>query len=114
LMGSLLVGLSVAKSISWARRIPLITVNHMQAHVAAHYIDDPKPEFPFLCLTVSGGHTQIVLVKDYLDMEILGTTLDDAAGEAFDKIGKILGLPYPAGPHIDKLAKKGKPKYNFP
>jgi N6-L-threonylcarbamoyladenine synthase len=114
LMGSLLVGLSVAKSISWAKRIPLITVNHMQAHVAAHYIDDPKPEFPFLCLTVSGGHTQIVLVKDYLDMEILGTTIDDAAGEAFDKIGKILGLPYPAGPHIDKLAKKGSPVFKFP
>ena len=86
----------------------------MQAHVLAHFIEDPKPDFPFLCLTVSGGHTQIVLVRDHLDMEILGKTLDDAAGEAFDKTGKLLGLPYPAGPVIDRLAQEGQPRFSFP
>jgi len=95
LLGSLLVGTSFAKSFALARNIPLIEVNHMQAHILAHFIDDPKPSFPFLCLTVSGGHTQIVLVKDYFDMELIGQTLDDAAGEAFDKTAKILNLPYP-------------------
>jgi N6-L-threonylcarbamoyladenine synthase len=91
----------------------LIEVNHIQAHVLAHFIDDPKPNFPFLCLTVSGGHTQILRVDDYLTMTELGTTIDDAAGEAFDKIGKILGLGYPAGPLIDKLAKQGIAKFEF-
>jgi N6-L-threonylcarbamoyladenine synthase len=107
LMGSLLVGGIFAKSFAQARNIPLIDVHHMQAHVLAHFIDEPKPSFPFLCLTVSGGHTQIVLVRDYLDMEIIGQTLDDAAGEAFDKTAKMLGLPYPGGPLIDKYAKMG-------
>lgn len=109
LLGSLLVGVSFAKSFALALNIPLISVNHMQAHILAHFIDDPKPEFPFLCLTVSGGHTQIVLVKDYFDMEIVGETLDDAAGEAFDKTAKILSLPYPGGPLIDKHAQLGNP-----
>ena len=109
LMGSLLVGGIFAKSFAQAQDIPLIDVNHMQAHVLAHFIDDPKPKFPFLCLTVSGGHTQIVLVKDYLDMEVIGTTIDDAAGEAFDKTAKILNLPYPGGPLIDKYAQLGNP-----
>ena len=86
----------------------------MQAHVLAHFAEDPKPKFPFLCLTVSGGHTQIVLVKDFLDMEVIGSTIDDAAGEAFDKTGKLLGLDYPAGPLIDKLAKNGNPIFEFP
>jgi N6-L-threonylcarbamoyladenine synthase len=113
-MGSLLVGGIFAKSFAQARQIPLIDVNHMQAHVLAHFIDDPKPKFPFLCLTVSGGHTQIVLVKDYLDMEVIGTTIDDAAGEAFDKTAKILNLPYPGGPLIDKYAQLGNPNaYKF-
>jgi len=107
LLGSLLVGTSFAKSFALAQNIPLIEINHMQAHILAHFIDDPKPSFPFLCLTVSGGHTQIVLVKDYFDMELLGQTLDDAAGEAFDKTAKILNLPYPGGPLIDKYAKEG-------
>src|SRR5690606_16729841 len=90
-------------------------VNHMQAHILAHFIDEPKPEFPFLCLTVSGGHTQIVLVKDYFDMQIIGQTLDDAAGEAFDKTAKILGIPYPGGPLIDRYARQGNPQaYSFP
>jgi len=110
LMGALLVGTSFAKSFALARNIPLIEVNHMQAHILAHFIEDPKPQFPFLCLTVSGGHTQIVLVKDYFEMELLGETLDDAAGEAFDKTAKILNLPYPGGPLIDKYAKFGNPK----
>ncbi len=113
LMGSLLVGTSFAKSLALGLNIPLIAVNHMQAHILAHFIEDENqktPEFPFICLTISGGHTQIVKVKDYFDMEILGETLDDAVGEAFDKAGKILGLSYPAGPIIDKLAKKGNPK----
>ncbi|MGJ1391442.1 tRNA (adenosine(37)-N6)-threonylcarbamoyltransferase complex transferase subunit TsaD [Sphingobacterium spiritivorum] len=109
LLGSLLVGTSFAKSFALARNIPLIDVNHMQAHILAHFIEDPKPSFPFLCLTVSGGHTQIVLVKDYFDMELLGETLDDAAGEAFDKTAKILQLPYPGGPLVDKYAQGGNP-----
>ncbi len=109
LLGALLVGTSFAKSFALAMDIPLIDVNHMQAHILAHFIDDPKPNFPFLCLTVSGGHTQIVLVKDYFEMELLGETLDDAAGEAFDKTAKILDLPYPGGPLIDKHAQNGNP-----
>ncbi|MFN0293401.1 tRNA (adenosine(37)-N6)-threonylcarbamoyltransferase complex transferase subunit TsaD [Pedobacter helvus] len=115
LLGSLLVGVSFAKSFALGLGLPLISVNHMQAHILAHFIDDPKPTFPFLCLTVSGGHTQIVLVKDYFEMEIVGETLDDAAGEAFDKTAKILNLPYPGGPLIDKYAKEGNPEaYQFP
>ena len=115
LLGALLVGVSFAKSFALALNVPLISINHMQAHILAHFIDDPKPAFPFLCLTVSGGHTQIVLVKDYFDMEIVGETLDDAAGEAFDKTAKILNLPYPGGPLIDKHAKLGNPlAYKFP
>lgn len=115
LMGSLLVGLSFAKAFAKALDIPLIEVNHMQAHVLAHFIDSPRPSFPFLCLTVSGGHTQLVLVRDYLDMEVIGETLDDAVGEAFDKTAKLLGLPYPGGPLIDRYAKDGDPrKFAFP
>lgn len=114
LMGSLLVGLSFAKAFALSRGIPIIEVNHMQAHVLAHFAEDPKPAFPFLCLTASGGHTQIVLVRDYLDMEIIGQTIDDAAGEAFDKTGKMLGLDYPAGPLIDRLAQQGKAVFSFP
>ncbi len=115
LLGSLLVGVSFAKSFALALDLPLISVNHMHAHILAHFIDEPKPSFPFLCLTVSGGHTQIVLVKDYFDMEIVGQSLDDAAGEAFDKTAKILNLPYPGGPLIDKHAKTGNPlAYKFP
>lgn len=110
LMGSLLVGGIFAKSFSQALSIPLIEVHHMQAHVLAHFIDEPKPSFPFLCLTVSGGHTQIVLVKDYLDMNVIGKTIDDAAGEAFDKTAKMLNLPYPGGPLIDKYAQQGNAK----
>lgn len=110
LMGSLLVGGMFAKSFAQALRVPLIDVHHMQAHVLAHFIDEPKPTFPFLCLTVSGGHTQIVLVKDYLEMEVIGATIDDAAGEAFDKTAKMLMLPYPGGPLIDKYAQLGNPK----
>ncbi len=112
LLGSLLVGTSFAKSLAMSLNVPLIEVNHLQAHILAHFIDDANiapPPFPFLCLTVSGGHTMIVLVKDYFDMEIIGKTIDDAAGEAFDKIGKIFDLDYPAGPIIDKLAKNGDP-----
>jgi len=113
LMGSLMVGTSFAKGFALANKIPLIAVNHLQAHVLALFLqedkDNPKPvpDFPFLCLLVSGGHTQILVVKDFLSMEIIGQTIDDAAGEAFDKCGKVIGLPYPAGPIIDKLAKKG-------
>ncbi|PST82410.1 tRNA (adenosine(37)-N6)-threonylcarbamoyltransferase complex transferase subunit TsaD [Pedobacter yulinensis] len=115
LLGSLLVGVSFAKSFALALGLPLIAVNHMQAHVLAHFIDEPRPEFPFLCLTVSGGHTQIVKVNDYFDMEIVGETLDDAAGEAFDKTAKILELPYPGGPLIDKWARSGNPEaFSFP
>ncbi|WP_281299379.1 tRNA (adenosine(37)-N6)-threonylcarbamoyltransferase complex transferase subunit TsaD [Flavobacterium limnophilum] len=113
LMGSLLVGSSFAKSLSLALQIPLIAVNHMQAHILAHFIDEEgfdKPTFPFLALTISGGHTQIVKVNDFFDMEIIGETTDDAVGEAFDKSAKILGLPYPGGPLIDKYAQLGNPK----
>jgi len=110
LMGSLLVGTSFAKGMAIALGVPLIEVNHMQAHVLAHFIDDPKPTFPFLCLTVSGGHTQIVLVRDHLDMEVIGQSQDDAVGEAFDKGAKILGLPYPGGPLIDKYTQLGNAK----
>lgn len=115
LMGSLLVGVSFAKAFAYAQKIPLIEINHMQAHVLAHFIEDPKPSFPFICLTVSGGHTQLVLVKDHLDMEVIGETQDDAVGEAFDKTAKLLGLPYPGGPLIDKYAAQGNPKaFQFP
>lgn len=113
LMGSLLVGTSFAKSLSLGLQIPLIAVNHMQAHILAHFINDAAqqiPNFPFIAMTISGGHTQIVKVNDYFDMEILGETLDDAVGETFDKAAKILGLPYPGGPLIDKYAQKGNPK----
>jgi N6-L-threonylcarbamoyladenine synthase len=110
LLGSLMVGAGYAKGVALALQIPLIPVHHMQAHILAHFAEDPKPLFPFLCLTVSGGHTQIVLVKSHLDMEILGQTGDDAAGEAFDKCAKMLGLPYPGGPLIDKYAATGNPK----
>ena len=112
LMGSLLVGSSFAKSLSIALNIPLIAVNHMQAHILAHFIEEgnEKPTFPFLALTISGGHTQIVKVNDFFDMEIIGETTDDAVGEAFDKSAKILGLPYPGGPLVDKYAKLGNPK----
>ena len=115
LLGSLLVGASFAKALAMGLDIPLIDVNHMQAHVLAHFIDEPKPNFPFLCLTVSGGHTQIVMVRSALNMEIIGETQDDAVGEAFDKAAKLLGLPYPGGPLIDKYAKKGNPnRFEFP
>jgi len=115
LLGSLLVGTSFAKAFALAKNIPLIEVNHMQAHILAHFVEDPKPDFPFLCLTVSGGHTQIVKVNDYFNMEIVGQTLDDAAGEAFDKSAKILGLPYPGGPLIDQYAQSGSAEaYSFP
>jgi N6-L-threonylcarbamoyladenine synthase len=115
LLGSLLVGVSFAKAFALAQNAPLVEINHMQAHILAHFIGDHKPVFPFLCLTVSGGHTQIVLVKDYFEMEIIGQTLDDAAGEAMDKTSKILGLPYPGGPLIDKYARQGNADaYKFP
>lgn len=118
LMGSLLVGLNFAKSLSLALNIPLIEVDHMQAHIMAHFIYDEntaKPEFPFLCLTVSGGHTQLVRINEPMHFEILGQTQDDAVGEAFDKAAKILGLPYPGGPLIDKYAKEGDPhRFKFP
>ena len=118
LMGSLLVGISFAKSLSMSLKIPLIEVNHMQGHILAHFIKDSDtqmlPEFPFLCLTVSGGHTQLVKMTDYLCFELLGETIDDAVGEAFDKAAKILGLPYPGGPLIDKYARGGdNSKYKF-
>lgn len=124
LLGALLVGNTFAKSLALSLNKPLIGVNHMQAHILAHFIGDKTPRFPFLCLTVSGGHTQIVLVKNYLDMEIIGETQDDAAGEAFDKTAKLLDLPYPGGPLIDQYAAKGNahafdfpltqmPEYNF-
>ena len=115
LMGSLLVGVSFAKAFAKALDIPLIDVNHMQAHVLAHFIAEPRPKFPFICLTVSGGHTQLVLVTDHLTMEVIGETQDDAVGEAFDKTAKLLGLPYPGGPLLDRYAKEGNPKaYTFP
>jgi len=113
LMGSLLVGTSFAKSLAFGLKIPLIDVNHMQAHILAHFIDEDgfkKPPFPFLGMTISGGHTQIVKVSNYFDMEVIGETIDDAVGEAYDKSGKILGLGYPAGPEIDKRAQLGNPK----
>jgi N6-L-threonylcarbamoyladenine synthase len=113
LMGSLLVGTSFAKSLAYGLNIPLIDVNHMQGHILAHFIDEEgynKPPFPFLAMTISGGHTQIVKVTNYFDMEVIGETIDDAVGEAFDKSGKILGLGYPAGPEIDKRAQLGNPK----
>ena len=110
LIGSLLVGAQFAKSMALSLNKPLIAIHHMQAHVLANLIDEPKPSFPFLCLTVSGGHTQIVQCNSAASMQILGETIDDAAGEAFDKIAKLLGLPYPGGPFLDKLAKLGNPK----
>jgi N6-L-threonylcarbamoyladenine synthase len=115
LLGSLLVGTSFAKGFALAKGIPLIEVNHLQGHVLAHFLkENPEqnnhPSFPFLCLLVSGGNSQIIVVKDYLDMEVLGQTIDDAAGEAFDKCAKVMGLPYPGGPLIDKFAKEGNPK----
>lgn len=115
LLGSLLVGTSFAKGLAQSLEIPLLDVNHLQGHVLAHFIsqgntDEEFPRFPFLCLLVSGGNSQIVLVRDYLDMEVIGQTIDDAAGEAFDKCAKVMGMPYPGGPHIDKLAKEGNPK----
>lgn len=109
LLGALMVGVNYAKGLSLALQKPLIAVHHMQAHILAHFIEEPMPEFPFLCLTVSGGHTQIVLVKDFTIMEIIGQTIDDAAGEAFDKAAKMLGLPYPGGPLVDSTAQTGNP-----
>ncbi len=120
LLGSLHVGASFAKSLSIAWRLPLVEVHHMHAHILAHFIDDPKneggiPELPFLCLTVSGGHTQLVVVRSPLDMEVVGQTIDDAAGEAFDKIAKLMGLPYPGGPLVDQLAAEGDAfRFTFP
>jgi N6-L-threonylcarbamoyladenine synthase len=114
LMGSLLVGTSFAKAFALSHDLPLIEVNHMHAHVLAHFAEDPKPDFPFLCLTVSGGHTQIVMVRAPDQLDIIGETLDDAAGEAFDKTGKLLGLGYPAGPLIDRLAQTGQARFPFP
>ena len=117
LLGSLLVGTSFAKSLSMALNIPLIEVNHLQGHLLSHFIqdDNPRPKFPFLGVTVSGGHTQIVRVDSHFSLEELGTTLDDAIGEAFDKCGKVMGLGYPAGPQIDRLAKEGNPAaFQFP
>jgi N6-L-threonylcarbamoyladenine synthase len=115
LIGSLLVGSSFAKSMALGLGVPLIEVNHMQAHIMAHFIDAPVPHFPFLCLTVSGGHTMITRVNDYFDLQVIGQTNDDAAGEAFDKAAKILGLPYPGGPLIDRYAQQGNPRaFPFP
>ncbi|MBP8244104.1 MAG: tRNA (adenosine(37)-N6)-threonylcarbamoyltransferase complex transferase subunit TsaD [Chitinophagaceae bacterium] len=115
LIGSLLVGAQFAKSLAQSLHKPLIAVHHMQAHVLANLIDDPKPEFPFLCLTVSGGHTQIVLCESPTRMKVIGETIDDAAGEAFDKSAKLLGLPYPGGPLVDRYAKEGNPeRFRFP
>lgn len=118
LMGSLLVGTSFAKSLALGLKIPLLEVNHMQAHILAHFINEEgfeKPKFPFLALTISGGHTQIVKVSDYFEMDVIGQTLDDAVGEAFDKSAKILGLPYPGGPLVDRYAQQGNPKaFEFP
>lgn len=115
LMGSLLVGTSFSKAFAMGLNIPIIEVNHMQGHVLAHFIDTPEqspehPDFPFLCLTVSGGHTQIIVVNDHFNLQLIGETIDDAAGEAFDKAAKIMGLPYPGGPLIDKYAREGNPK----
>lgn len=114
LLGSLLVGTSFAKGLSLGLRKPIVSVNHLHGHVLSHFVkrhaDDRVPDFPFLCLLISGGNSQIVLVRSYKDMEILGKTIDDAAGEAFDKCAKVMGLPYPGGPHIDRLAAEGDPK----
>lgn len=115
LLGALLVGASFAKAYAWGLGIPTIPVNHMEAHVLANFLMPEKPRFPLICLTVSGGHTQLVLVKSLDSLEIIGETIDDAAGEAFDKAAKLLGLPYPGGPQVDKLAATGNPKaYKFP
>jgi N6-L-threonylcarbamoyladenine synthase len=114
LLGSLLVGVSFAKAFALSFNLPLLEVDHLRAHVLAHFAGEKHPHFPFLCLTVSGGHTQIVLVRGYLEQEVIGTTIDDAAGEAFDKAGKLLGLDYPAGPMIDRLARQGQPRFPFP
>lgn len=114
LLGSLIVGVTFAKSLAQSLKIPIIEVQHMQAHVMANFAGVEKPKFPFICLTVSGGHTQLVLVENYLKMSILGQSIDDAAGEAFDKTGKMLGLKYPAGPLIDQLAKAGNACFKFP
>lgn len=115
LLGALLVGSSFIKSLAWGLQIPLISVNHMMAHILAHFIEPPMPKFPFLCLTVSGGHTQLVVVRDYLEMQVIGETTDDAVGEAFDKIAKLLGLPYPGGPHLDRHAQEGDAtRFTFP
>ncbi len=115
LIGSLLVGSQFAKGLSLALNIPTIGVNHLHAHIGAHYLNEKPPQFPFLCLLVSGGHTQIVKVNSHLEMEIIGSTIDDAAGEAFDKAAKMIGLPYPGGPLIDQYANKGNPlAYKFP
>jgi len=120
LLGSLLVGTSFAKGFALAQNIPLIEVNHLQAHVLAHFIREKDkeiriPSFPFLCLLVSGGHTRIIIMKSHMEMEVIGNTIDDAAGEAFDKCGKVMGFPYPAGPIIDKLANEGNKKaFSFP
>lgn len=114
LIGSLLVGTSFAKGLSLGLRIPIIDVNHLHGHVLAHFVretaDDRVPEFPYLCMLISGGNSQLIMVRGYNDMEILGRTIDDAAGEAFDKCAKVMGLPYPGGPHIDRLAAEGDPK----
>ncbi len=115
LLGALMVGTAFSKSLSLALNIPIIGINHLQGHVLSHFIEDPYPEFPFICLLVSGGHTLIILVRNYFDMEILGRTTDDAAGEAFDKSAKILGLGYPGGALIDQYAEKGNPRaFQFP
>jgi N6-L-threonylcarbamoyladenine synthase len=114
LLGALMVGYSYAKSLAFALDIPIINVNHMKAHILAHFIETPTPIFPFICLTVSGGHTQIVKVNSAIDMVVLGSTIDDAVGEAFDKGAKLLGFPYPGGPKIDKYAASGNPqKFSF-
>ena len=114
LLGSLLVGTSFAKGLSLGLRVPMVDVNHLHGHVLSHFVRreaaDEVPEFPFLCLLISGGNSQIILVKNYNDMQVLGQTIDDAAGEAFDKCAKVMGLPYPGGPHIDRLAAEGDPK----
>ncbi|MDE6131032.1 MAG: tRNA (adenosine(37)-N6)-threonylcarbamoyltransferase complex transferase subunit TsaD, partial [Muribaculaceae bacterium] len=113
-LGSLLVGTSFAKGLSLGLRVPLVDVNHLHGHVLSHFVkrqpDDRVPEFPFLCLLISGGNSQLIFVRNYNDMEVLGATIDDAAGEAFDKCAKVMGLPYPGGPHIDRLATEGNPK----
>ncbi|HUL44327.1 MAG TPA: tRNA (adenosine(37)-N6)-threonylcarbamoyltransferase complex transferase subunit TsaD [Bacteroidota bacterium] len=115
LMGALMIGLNFAKALSYGLRVPFIGINHMEAHMVANFIDDPQPRYPFLCLIVSGGHTQLVLVTAPFEKQLLGETLDDAAGEAFDKVAKILGLGFPGGPVVDKLASSGNPHFvEFP